>query len=82
MSSIPMHFVTMDLIGTFKPLPQEHQYIHTVIDMLTSYTWCLPLYTKETDEIVHSYLVNVYLKFGGSHKVLSVNGTEFKNKYL
>ena len=35
---------------------------------------------KENNEVVHVYLVNVFSKFGGSHKILSDNGTEFKNK--
>ena len=34
--------------------------------------------TKEADNIVHTYLVNVYSKFGGFHKMLSDNVMEFK----
>ena len=48
--------------------------------MLTNYTWCIPLFTKEADKVVHAYLVNVYSKFGGQHKVSSDNGNELKNK--
>ena len=66
----------MDLIGKFKPLPQEHQYAFIVIDMLMNYTWFIPLFTIEADEV----LVNVYSKFGGSHTILPDNGTDFKNK--
>ena len=32
--SAQMHFITMDLIGKFKTLPQGHQYVLTVIDMV------------------------------------------------
>ena len=47
-----------------------------------NYTWCIPLYKKEVDEVMHAYLVYVYLKkeFSESRKVLLVDGTELKNK--
>ena len=45
-----------------------------------NYTCCIVLFTKEADEVVHAYLVNVYSKSGASHRILSDNGTEFKNK--
>ena len=75
-----MHFIVMNLIGKFKPLPQGHQHALNVIDMLTIYTWCIPLFTKEVDEVVHAYLVHVYSTLCGSHKFLSDNVTELKNK--
>ena len=79
-SSLPMHFSIMDLISTFKSLPQRHQYALTVIDMLNNCTWCILLYTKEADKVMHAYLFQVYSKFGRSHKMFWDNGTEFKNK--
>ena len=41
--------------------------------------WCILVCTKEADEVMHVYLVNVYSKFGESHKILLDNGTEFEN---
>ena len=76
----PMHFIAMDLIGKFKPLPQGHQYALVLIDVLANYTWCIALYTKEADKEAHVYLVNIYSKFGGLHKILSDNRTQYKNK--
>ena len=75
-----MHFIMMDLIVKFKLSPQGYQYVFTVIDMLVSYAWYIPLYVKGTDEVVHLYLVNIYSEFGGSHKILLDDGTEFKSK--
>ena len=46
----------------------------------TSYAFCIPLKTKTAEEVVQAYLHHVYSKFGGSEKILSDNGTEFKNK--
>ena len=43
-----------------------------------NYTWCISLWTKEVDDVVHAYMVNVYSKFGVSQKKLS-DGIEFKN---
>ena len=48
--------------------------------MLTSYVFCIPLKTKTAEEVLQAYIDHVYSKFGGSIKILSNNGTEFKNK--
>ena len=48
--------------------------------MLTGYVFCIPLKTKTAEEVLQAYIDNVYSKFGGSMKILSDNGTEFKNK--
>ena len=78
--STPMEFLSMDLIGEFHPpSAQGHRYALTVICMLTGYTWCIPLKTKTASEVVRAYIDRVYSEFGGSLKILSDNGTEFKN---
>ena len=77
----PMQFISMDLIGEFHPPSQQgHRYVLTVICMHTSYVFCIPLKTKTAEEVLQAYIQNVYSKFGGSEKILSDNGTEFKNK--
>ena len=58
----------------------EKRYALTVICMLTGYVFCIPLKTKTAEEVLQVYIDNVYSKFGGSIKILSDNGTEFKNK--
>ena len=68
-----MHFLVMDLIGKFKPSPQWDQYILIVIDMLNNYTWCITLFTKEADKVVHAYLVNEYSTFGGFCQIMVLN---------
>ena len=79
--SMPMHFISMDLIGQFKPPSSKgNSFALTVIDMLTNFVWCIPLQTKTADEVIHAYLKNVYAQYGGSQKILSDNGSEFKNK--
>ena len=51
----------------------------TVICMLNSYVFCIPLKTKTAEEIVDKYLTHVAFTFGNSRKILSDNCTEFKN---
>ena len=76
----PMEFISMDLIGDFTPTSKGNKYALTVICMLTGYTFCIPITSKRASEVVAAYVDNVYSKFGGSKKILSDNGTEFKNQ--
>ena len=73
----------MDLIGEFHP-PTSHgdHYALTAVCMLTGFTWCIPLKTKTAVEVAKAYLNHIYSLFGGSVKILTDNGTEFKNKPL
>ena len=48
--------------------------------MLTGFIFCALLKSLKAEEIVQAYLNEVYYRFGGSKKVLSDNGMEFKNK--
>ena len=80
-ATFPMQFISMDLIGEFHPpTSKKHRYALTVICMLTGYVFCVPLKTKTAEEVIQAYIDQVYSKFGGSLKILSDNGTEFKNK--
>ena len=80
-ATFPMQFISMDLIDKFyPPTSKKHRYALTVICMLTGYVFCLPLRTKTAEEVIQAYIDHVYSRFGGSLKILSDNGTEFKNK--
>ena len=48
--------------------------------MLMGYVFCVTLRTKAAEEVIQAYIDNVYSKFGGLLKLLSDNGTEFKNR--
>ena len=76
----PMEFISMDLIGDFVPSSKGNKYALTAICMLTGYTFCIPIPSKKASDVVTAYVDNVYAKFGGSKKILSDNGTEFKNQ--
>ena len=77
----PMDFICMDLIGEFHPPTSHgHRYALTAVCMLTGLTWCVPLKTKTAEEVTKAYMDHIYCNFGGSIKILTDNGTEFKNK--
>ena len=48
--------------------------------MLTGFAFCSPLKSKRAEEVIQAYLNEVYYRLGGSRKILSDNGIEFKNK--
>ena len=76
-----MDFICMDLIGEFHPPTSHgHHYALTAVCMLTGFTWCVPLKTKTAEEVSKAYLDHIYSNFGGSIKIMTDNGTEFKNK--
>ena len=80
-ATFPMEFISMNLISEFYPPSKSgHKYALTVVCMLTGYVFCILLRTKLASEVVQAYIDNVYAKFGGSLKILSDNGMEFKNQ--
>ena len=77
----PMEFIAMDLIGEFHPASSKgNRYALTAICMLTGFTFCIPLKNKTAEEVVKAYLNHICCVFGPSKKILTDNGTEFKNK--
>ena len=81
--SLPMQFISMDLIGEFHPPSAKgNRFALTVICMFTGYTFCVPIKNKTATEVAQAYIDNVYSLFGGSEKILSDNGTEFKNAFF
>ena len=79
----PLRFISMDLIGEFHPPSSKgNRYALTVICMFTGYTFCIPIPNKMAKTVLKAYMDNVYCQFGGSIKILSDNGTEFKHKLM
>ena len=46
------------------------------------YTFCIPLPDKKAETVLKAYMDHVYCKHRGLLKILSDNGTEFKNKLM
>ena len=71
----------MDLIGEFHPpSSQGNCYTLTGVCMLTGFTWCIPIRSKKATDVARAYMQHVYSILGGSTKILTDNGTEFKNE--
>ena len=83
LSSKPVILTRNGLIGEFHPPSSKgNRYALTVICMFTGYTFCIPLPDKKAQTVLKAYMDHVYCKHGGSLKILSDNGTEFKNKLM
>ena len=79
----PMQFICMDLVGPISPVTSRgNRFILTVVDMLTGYTIAVPIPDKSAESICKAYVNNVYSIFGGSTRMLTDNGTEFRNKTM
>ena len=77
----PMEFIAIDLIGEFHPASSKgNRFALTVVCMLTGFTFCIPLKSKYTEDMKKGYINHICCTFGPSRKILTDNGTEFKNK--
>ena len=80
---LPMQFICMDLVGPIHPPSSRgNRYVLTIIDMLTGFTIAVPIPDKNATTVCNAYRDNVYCVFGGSSRILTDNGTEFKNKEM
>ena len=76
-----MEFIAMDLIGEFHPPSSKgNRYALTAVCMLTGFTFCIPIKSKKAEDVMKAYTDNICCVFGPSKKILTDNGTEFKNK--
>ena len=77
----PMDFIAMDLISeVHPPSSQGNCYALTGVCMLTGFTWCISIKSKKAADVARAYMEHVYSVLGGSTKILTDNGTEFKNE--
>ena len=81
--SLPMEFICIDLVGPISPQTSKgNRYMLTVIDMMTGYTIAVAIPNKQAETVCKAYRDNVYCTFGGSSRILTDNGTEFKSKEM
>ena len=83
MPDIPMQLICMDLVGPISPVTSRgNHFILTCIDMLTGFTVAIPIKDKSTSTVCDAYRAHIYCTFGGSARILTDNGTEFKNEQM
>ena len=77
---MPMQLICMDLVGPISPVTSKgNKFILTCINMLTGYTMAVPIPDKSAKTICDVYRTHIYCIFRGSSRILTDNGTEFKN---
>ena len=77
----PMEFIAKDLIGEFHPASSKgNKFALAAVCMLTGFRFCIPLKTKHAEDVIKAYIDHICCTFGPSRKILTDNGTEFKNK--
>ena len=76
----PMEFICINLIGEFYPPSSKgNRYTLTAVCMLTGFTFCIPIKNKTAQEVVTAWRNHISFPFGVCRKLLTDNGTEFKN---
>ena len=77
----PMEFIAMDLIGEFHIASSKgNRFALTAVCMLTGFTFCIPLKSKSVEDVIKAYIDHTCCTFGPSRKIITDNGTKFKNK--
>ena len=83
MPDIPMQLICMDLVGPISPVNSRgNRFILTCIDMLTGFTMAIPIKDKSASTVCDAYRALHLCTFGGSFRILTDNGTEFKNEQM
>ena len=77
--NLPMQFISMDLVGPFPETSRGNKYALTAIDMLTGFSFAIPIQDKTKEAVLNAYLHRIAAWFGPSMRILTDNGTEFKN---
>ena len=62
------------------PSSKGNRYALTAVCMLTGFTSCIPIKSRKAEDVMKAYTDNICCVFGPSKKILTDNGTEFKNK--
>ena len=80
---VPMQLICMDLVGPISPVTSRgNRFILTCIDMLTGFTIAVPIKDKTAKTVCDAYRADIYCIFGGSARILTDNGTEFRNEQM
>ena len=80
---VPMQLICMDLVDPIFPVTSRGNcFILPCIDMLTGFTIAVPIKDKMANTVCDAYRAHIYCIFGGSARILTDNGTEFKNEQM
>ena len=78
-----MQLICMDLIGPISLVSfRGNRFILPGIDMLTGFTIAIPIKDKTASTVCDAYRAHIYCTFGGSARILTDNGMEFRNEQM
>ena len=77
---MPLQLIAMDLIELPLMTSARNKFALTIMDMLTSFVWAIPIPNKQASTIIGAFMTHFYEKEGGCSWLLTDNGTEFKNE--
>ena len=72
-------FASISLVSFTPPSSKGNRYTLTAVCMLTGFMFCIPIKNKTAQEVVTAWRNHISLPFGVCRKLLTDNGTEFKN---
>ena len=78
--SLPMHTLSMDIVG---PLPRSTNgciYILSVVDIFSKYCWLFPLRKATSESIIKHLENNIFLQFGTPAVIILDNASYFRSK--
>lgn len=75
----PLELVGMDLVGKLNVTDGGNQYICVMVDYFTKWAEAYPLKSKTADEVTNCIL-DFFYKFGAPKRLLTDQGSEFRNK--
>ena len=76
----PFSHIAIDVIGKIKPSKEGHEYILTVICMLTNFCEAIPMKDQTSVDIVDALITHVYTRYGPPIAVHSDNATPLLSK--
>ena len=72
-------FASTSLVSFTLPSSKGNRYTLTAVCMLTGFMFCIPIKNKTAQEVVTAWRNHISFLFGVCRKLLTDNGTEFKN---
>ena len=69
----------ISLVSFYPPSSKGNRYTLTAVCMLTGFTFCIPIKNKTAQEVVTAWRNHISFPFHVCRKLLTDNGTEFKN---
>ena len=75
----PFDGIYLDCVGPLERSSRGFKWILTFIDLHSSFLLAVPMKSKSSDDVIHSYIESILPRIELSNYILTDNGMEFKN---